>query len=158
MESRYGREVQKLCKSPGFGMIKNLKSGTLDREPLETIVSQAKEKAPLLTSLVLSIGPTTFSTPHTSHLALMKLVTILVIMCRSAHQNNSNYIPLLIAMYLYSAGARIDAITLLNYLGISVSYSVFMRKLRNITTSSAAFIKEQASNNRLVGTWDNFEY
>ena len=139
-------------------MIKNLESGALDQEPLETIVSQAKETALLLTSLVLNVGPTTFSTPHTSHVVSMKLVAILVIMCRSANQNNSNYIPLLIAMYLYSAGAQIDAITLLNHLGISVSYNVLMRKLTNITTFSVAFIKEQASNNRLVGTWDNFEY
>ena len=159
IEKRYGREVQKLCKSSGFGLIKNREdSGDLDREPLEKIVSQAKETAPLLTSLVLSIGPTTSLTSVTTHLASMKLVAILVILCRSAHQNNSNYIPLLIAMYLYSAGARVDAITLLNHLGLSVSYNVLLRKLRSITTSSATFIKEQAFNNKLVGTWDNFEY
>lgn len=33
-----------------------------------------------------------------------------------------------------------------------------MRKLRDITISSVIFIKKQASNNRLVGIWDNFEY
>lgn len=88
----------------------------------------------------------------------MKLVAILVILCRSAHRNNSNYVPLLVAMYLYSAGARVDAITLLNHLGISVLYNVLLRKLRSITASSSAFIKAQASNRKLIGTWDNFEY
>ena len=88
----------------------------------------------------------------------MKLVTILVIICRLVHQNNSNYIPLFVAMYLYSASAKVDAITLLNHLGLSVSYNVLLRKLRDIKASSTAFIKEQAFNCNLVGSWDNFEY
>lgn len=159
MGKRYGREVQTLCKRSGFGSIKTNQPGDLDRAPLETIVSQAKEKALLITSFVLSVGPTTTSsTPLTFHLASMKFVAILVIMCRSAHRNNSNYVPLLVAMYLYSAGARVDAITLLNHLGLFVSYNVLLKTLRDIKTSSAAFIKEQASNCKLVGTWDNFEY
>lgn len=87
----------------------------------------------------------------------MKLVAILVLICRLAHQNNSNYISLSIAIYLYLAGIQIDTITLFNYLGISVLYSVLIKKLRNITMSSVAFIKKQASNNRLIGTCDNFE-
>lgn len=39
-----------------------------------------------------------------------------------------------------------------------VSYNILIKKLRNIIISSIIFINEQASNNRLVGTWDNFEY
>lgn len=68
----------------------------------------------------------------------MKIVAILVILCRSAHRNNSNYLPLLIALYLYSAGARVSAITLLNHLGLSVSSDVLQKKLKDITTSSIA--------------------
>ena len=69
------------------------------------IVSQTKEIAPVLTSLVLNVRLTTFSTPHMSHVALMKLIAIFVIICRSVYQNNSNYISLFIIIYLYSAGA-----------------------------------------------------
>ena len=142
MEKRYNREVQALYKTSGFGSIKCNHPGDLDRAPLESIVSQAKETAPLMMSLVSSVGLATTTSSTTSHLASMKLVAILVIMCRSAHRNNSNYLPLLVAMYLYSAGARVDAITLLNHLGLSVSYNVLLRTLRNIKDSSAAFIKE----------------
>ncbi len=108
-------------------------------------------------SLVFGVSSISRS-PLTSHLASIKLLTILVIICRSAYRNNSNYISLLMTMYIYSAGAKVDAITLLNRLGFSVLYNVLLKKLRCITTSSAAFIKEQASNCKLVSTWDNFEY
>lgn len=88
----------------------------------------------------------------------MKIVAILVILCHSAHRNNSNYVPLLIGLYLYSAGARVDAITLLNHFGLSVSYEVLQKKLNDITTSSISWIKAQGSNCNLVRTWDNFEF
>lgn len=66
----------------------------------------------------------------------MILITILVILCRSAHENNSNHFPLLIALYLYFADARVNAITFLNYLGLLVSHLVLLRKLGDITTTS----------------------
>lgn len=88
----------------------------------------------------------------------MKLVAILVILYRSAHQNNSNYILLFIAIYLYSVRARVNAIIFFNHLGLLVSYNVFLRKVKSITISSATFIREQAFNNKLVGMWDNFKY
>lgn len=157
MKKRYISKVQKLCKTLGFSLIKTCQPGDLDQKPLDIIVDQAKETASLLTSLVLGIGPTSRS-PLTFYLVSMKFVAILVILCRSAHENNSNYIPLLMAMYLYSTGARVDAITLLNHLGISVLYNVLLRKLRRITVSSSAFIQAQAFNRKLVGMWDNFEY
>ena len=94
----------------------------------------------------------------TSHLTLMKLLAIFVIIYKSAHWNNSNYVPLLIAIYMYLASTKVDIITLLNRLGFSVSYNVLLRKLKGITTSSEAFIKKQASNYKLVYMWDNFEY
>lgn len=149
MEKRYGQEIQKLCQISSFGMTCSSK-GDVDREPLELMITSAKEKAPLLTSLVKSVGPLSKSA-MTSHLASMKLLAILVILCRSAHRNNSNYFPLLVAIYLYSAGAKVDAITLLNYLGLSVLYNVLLKRLRNIMSSSAAFIKQQATNCKLVG-------
>lgn len=116
----------------------------LDRAPLESIVSQAKETTLLITSLILNIGltTTTSTTLLIFHLALIKQVAILVIICRLAYQNNSNYLLLLVAMYLYSAGIQVDAITLLNYLGLFVSHNVLLKTLRNIKVSSAALIKE----------------
>lgn len=87
MKKRYNREVQILCKTSSFGLIKCNKLGDLDQVLLEFIVSQVKEVAPLMTSFVFSMGliTITFSTPLTSHLALIKLVVIFVIMCRLAH-------------------------------------------------------------------------
>lgn len=94
----------------------------------------------------------------TSHLASMKLLAILVILCRSAYRNNSNYFPLLVAIYLYLAGAKVDAIILLIHLGLLVLYNVLLKGLRSITSASTTFIKQQARNCKLVSTWDNFEY
>lgn len=80
----------------------------------------------------------------------MKLLTILIVMCRSAHWNNRNYIPLLVAMYLYLAVAKVNAITLLNHLRLSILYNLLMQKLRDIKAYSTAFIKKQAGNCKLV--------
>ena len=88
----------------------------------------------------------------------MKLIVIFVILCKLAHWNNSNYISLLIAMYLYLARAQDNVKILLNYLGLLILYKVFFKKLRNITTSNTLFIQEQAFNNKVVSMWDNFEY
>lgn len=125
---------------------------------MDNIVQVSVEKAPLISGLVLSVGPTSFFRLPDSHLVSMKIVAVLVILCRSAHRNNSNYFPLLIALYLYSAGAKIDAITLLNHLGLSVLYKVLQSKLKDITLMSKQWIKQQANNRQLVGTWDNFEF
>lgn len=59
---------------------------------------------------------------------------------------------------MYFAGAKIDAITLLNYFGLSVSYKVIQNKLHEITLMQQKWIKQQANNQQHVGTWDNFEY
>lgn len=88
----------------------------------------------------------------------MKIVIILVILCWSAHQNISNYISLLLALYMYLAEARVDAITLLNHLGLLVSYDVLQEKLKDVTSSTISWIKSQGSNSKLVGSWDNFEF
>lgn len=94
----------------------------------------------------------------TFHQALMKLLTILVVICRSAYQNTSNYILLLMAIYLYSASTKVNTITLLNYIRLFMSYNLFLRKLRDIKAYSTAFIKKQASNCKLVGFGNNFKY
>ena len=126
---------------------------------MENIVDIAKEKAPLVSSMVFCVGPSN-SVQHPSKLYLisMKLVAVLLILCHSAHRNNSNYISFLIGLYLYSAGAKVDAITLLNHLELSVSYNVLQKKFRDISLSSKQWIRRQANNCQLVGTWVNFEY
>ena len=76
--------------------------GEIDQTPLEGIVDVAKANAPMLTSLISQVGPLIKSLNSASHhLGDMRLVVILVIFCRSAHRNNINYLPLLIALYLY---------------------------------------------------------
>ena len=59
---------------------------------------------------------------------------------------------------MYSAGARVDAITLLNHLGILVLYNLLQKTLQSLSMSSMDLIKQQSLNCKLVGTWDNFEY
>lgn len=115
----------------------NREPGAIDKHPLENIVEVATEKASLLSSMVFGMGPTScLQRGSNLHLIAMKLVAVLTILCRSAHLNNSNYLHLLIGLYLYSAGAKVDAITLLNYLSLSVSYNVLHTKLRHITSTS----------------------
>lgn len=159
IEKRYRQEIQQLCCTPSFGPM-NPEPGIIDQQQLENIVAIATEKAPLLSSMVYGVGPTSCPRRKSSnlHLGSMKLIAVLTILCRSAHRNNSNYLPLLIDLYLYSAGAKVDAITLLNHLGLSVSYNVLHTKLRDKTSASKEWIKQQAKNYQLVGIWDNFEY
>lgn len=150
IEKRYGQKMQKFYQTSSFGIAYNSK-GNVNREPLEIIVTIAKKRALLLISLVQNVEPLSKSA-ITSHLASMKLLVILVILCKSAHQNNSNYFSLLVAIYFYLTGVKVNAITLLNYLGLLVLYNVFLKRLRSIMSSSAAFIKQQATNYKLVGT------
>lgn len=162
IEKRYNQEIQALCRTPCFGTAETneMPQGSVDKSLLDDIANTAIQKAPFVSSMVFSVGPTVTNSLYTTpnHAVTMKLIAILVILCRSAHRNNSNYLPLMIGLYLYSAGARIDAITLLNRLGLSVSYSVLLKKLGDITVTSQQWIRQQASNRQLVGTWDNFEY
>ena len=62
------------------------------------------------------------------------------------------------ALYIYFAKAKVNAITLLNHLGLFVSYKVLLEKFRDITSASKLYIKKQANNAQLIGTWDNFEF
>lgn len=106
----------------------------------------------------MRVGPRSSQYSSNTHIISMKLVVILVILCRFAHRNNSNYILLLITFYFYSSEARVDAITLLNHFGLSVSYDMLQKNLYSITSSSQNWIKQQATNPCLVGSWDNFKY
>lgn len=127
LEKWYAREIQTLCKTPAFGMVKNeLLPGDVAKTPLDSTKDVVSTTAPLISSMVVSLGPSRSS--RNPQLAATKIVAILVILCRSANRNNSNYLPLQIALYVYSAGARVDAITLLNHLGPSVSYDVLQKK------------------------------
>lgn len=116
------------------------------------IVEIATKDAPLISSMIFSVGPFNSSQTSNLHVVAMKLVAILVILCYFPHRNNSSYVLLLIALYLYSAGARVDAITLLNNLELSVLYNVFQKKLWDITTTTKHWIRQQAKNQQLVGT------
>lgn len=133
-EVEYGRKVQTIYKTLGFGLISFSRPREVNQEPLKRIIEHARSKALMLTSLVCSMGPSTMTSD--SNIISMKLVAILVILYRSVHRNNSNYLLSFIALYVYSAGARTDAIILLNYLGVSISYDALIRKLKGIAAEN----------------------
>lgn len=66
----------------------------------------------------------------------MKIVVILVIFCHFTHQNNSNYVPLMITLNIFLAGARVDTITLFYHLSLLLSYDVLQKKLKDVITST----------------------
>lgn len=84
MEQRYGHKVQRLCKTLGFRLIKSNQLRDLDQVPLENIISEVEELAPMMTSLVFSDN-LTLKSPLTSYSALIKLLAIFIIICRLAH-------------------------------------------------------------------------
>lgn len=145
LERHYSQVLQTLYKIPSFGTAStdNL-NRIIDKSQLNEIIDVAHIKAPLISSMVFSVGPTShlpLSTSSSKQFVFMKLITILVILCRLAHQNNINYFPLLILLYIYSVVTQVNAIILLNYLGLSVLYPVLLRKLRDIITTSQKWIK-----------------
>lgn len=158
LEKRYNKEIQQLCKTTGFGTVDKGSPGVVDKSPLDNIIEIATEKAPLISSMVSSVGPESYQYSINAQIVSMKLIAILVILCQTAHQNNSNFFPLPIAFYFYSFGARVDAITLFNHFGLLVLYNVLQKKLHSITSSSKRWIKQQATNLCLVGSWNNFEF
>lgn len=66
----------------------------INKYPLEEIVEVITKKAPLITSMVYSIGFTSYL-GHESNLYLIsiKLVSVFMILCCSICQNNSHYVP-----------------------------------------------------------------
>lgn len=81
LEKRYRQEVQSFSTTPCFGAAKT-EPGVVDQHPLEKIIRVSSKKAPLLCSLVLSVGPTSCSSSFSSdtHLVSMKIVAVLVIL------------------------------------------------------------------------------
>lgn len=60
IEKRYNHEVQDLCKTPCFGAVDaRTHLGTVDKGPLDEILDTARLKGPMLSSLVLSVRPST---------------------------------------------------------------------------------------------------
>lgn len=113
------------------------------------------KKTLMLASLIAHIRP---SVPIVKDLLQnMKLLAILAILYKITYQNNNSYFLLLIALYLYLARARIDAIILPNYLGLTVLYKTLQRKLKSIASESSWQIKIQALNCKFVGIWNNFK-
>ena len=139
-------------------MLSDTQPGQINLTPLENIVQSVTTSAPRLCSMICSLGLSRQTVYIDSHLVQMKIVAILTILCRSSHRNNTSYIPLAIGLYLYSAGACVDAITLLNHLGLLVFYDALQKKLRKLSHTGKQWIKSQQSNKKLVGTWDNFEF
>lgn len=144
----YDQKIQKLYQMLDFSLAYSNKKD-VDWELIELIAANIKKTAILLTSLIVSIR----LLPKLKvilYLVLIKLLVILVILCRSSHQNNSNYFLILFTIYFYSAGTKIDIINLFNYLSLLVLYNIFLKKLKNIILSSAVFIKKQTSNRKLI--------
>lgn len=77
----------------------------------------------MLISLVNNIG-LLITSSNSILLKKIKLIVILVVLYRSAHQKNNSYFPILIALYLYSSVAWINTMKLLNYLDINMSYDI----------------------------------
>lgn len=102
-------------------------------------------------SLVFNIS-FILKSPLISYLTLIKLLLILVIFYRLAHQNYSNYILFFVLIYMYSANTKVDTIIFLNSFGLFVLYNMFLKKLRGITSLNIAFIKKQIFNCKFVDT------
>lgn len=128
-----------------------------DQKVLESIISQAKKTTTLLFNPILRVR-STFYQRIDFHLGNIKLVRVLVIICQSTYQNNSNYVPLIKALYLYSISIRVDAIILSIHFDLSLSYDILQKNLKNITSICKALIKQQSTNCKLVKIWDNFKY
>lgn len=52
---------------------------------------------------------------------------------------------------MYFARAKVDAITFLNNLKLSVLYKVLFKKFKDITSASKLYIKKQANNTQHIG-------
>lgn len=118
-------------------MIKNNQPENLNRALLEKIIFKVKKLVPIMTSLIFSVSPI-LKNPLTSHLASIKLLAIFVITNKSVYWNNNNYIPLFVAIYIYSASTKVNTITFFNRLDFFVLYNVLLRKLRNVNIFSVA--------------------
>lgn len=71
---------------------------------------------------------------------------MLVTLCQLAYENNSNYFPFFVVLYMYLAGAKIDTITLLNHFDLSIPYKILQNKLYKIIFMEKKWIKQQGNN------------
>lgn len=80
--------------------------------------------------MIYSIRSTSYLWHKSSslHLVLMKLIAVVTILCYSTYQNNSNYLLLFIGFYLYSMGAKVNAITFFNHIELLVLYNILYIK------------------------------
>lgn len=110
------------------------KPDIINKHFLKKIINNFLIKALLFYSLVLGIGLTSYSLLSLSDPQLfnIKIIAILVILCQSAHQNNSNYFSFLITLYIYFTNAKVDAITLITYLRFLILYKIFLSKICKI--------------------------
>lgn len=135
IEKWYTQKIQSFCKTASFGHLNDVHPGKIDQQLLENILKIAQERALLLTSIFMSVGPSFsfFSDNSTwSRLISVKIIIILIILCQSAHCNNSNYFLLFIALYICSTGAYADAIIFFDHLGISVLYNLMQKSLKRL--------------------------
>ena len=139
MEQQYGHKIPKLCKTLGFGLIKNNQLGNLDWISLKIIIFETKKLVLMMTSLVLGISFISKSV-LISYLTSMKLFAIFVIIYRLVHWNNNNYVFLFMVRYMYLTDAKVAVIILFNHFSFSILYNVLLKNLRDIITSSTTFI------------------
>lgn len=98
-----------------------------------------------MTGLIFDLGPTS-RYPLTFYLTLIKLLAILIIICKLAHQNNDNHIFLLVTIYIYLASIKVETIIFFNRFAFFVLYNILLKKLKGITTFCIIFIKKQTFN------------
>lgn len=127
MKKQYTWEIYRLWKTPCFDVFNKDLPEVTDKGFLHNIAEIAIKNALFNSGMVFSVRSSNSSWTSNLYVVAMKLVAILVILCHSAHRNNSNYILLLIVLYLYSAVVWVDIIMLLNNLGLWF-YTTFFKK------------------------------
>lgn len=122
-EKRCNKKVQSIYLTPLFSIATKNKTcpNEINQQSLKNILHKTQRKVLLFNSIIRTIR--SFSQwissliPITAitHLVIMKIVVIYFVFSHSIYQNNSSYIPLLLALYIYSTRVEIDIIRLLNY-------------------------------------------
>ncbi len=97
----------------------------LIKNPIENIKDIAKWIAIMPMIFINSVYILTKLLTSAYQIIEIKLVNILVVLCKSTHHNNSNYFLFLIPLYLYSSVVRVKIITLFNDFCINILYNIF---------------------------------
>lgn len=102
----------------------DLKQG-INKYFLKDTVEVIIEKVPLISSMVFGVDLIgQLNNIPKLYIISIKIIAVLVILYCFTYQNNSNYLCLMIAFYLYLASAKVNAITFLNHLSLLISYNV----------------------------------